>query len=74
MAKIDLTKLLKDHGTTLAGLASSVKVNKSTVTRWAQNRVPAERVLDVEKATGIDRHKLRPDIYPQPYSKSGVAA
>lgn len=66
MAKIDLTKLLKARKQTLAGLALSVNVNKSTVTRWAQNRIPAERVLDVEKATGIERHKLRPDIYPAP--------
>jgi DNA-binding transcriptional regulator YdaS (Cro superfamily) len=27
-------------------------------------RVPAEYVLLVEKATGVSRHKLRPDLYP----------
>ena len=29
-----------------------------------KNRVPAERVLAVEKATGVPRHQLRPDLYP----------
>ena len=28
-------------------------------------RVPAERVLDIEKATGVSRHELRPDLYPE---------
>jgi DNA-binding transcriptional regulator YdaS (Cro superfamily) len=27
-------------------------------------RVPAERVLDIEKLTGVPRHDLRPDLYP----------
>ena len=36
-----------------------------TVSAWAtRNRIPAERVLDVERATGIPRHELRPDLYP----------
>jgi DNA-binding transcriptional regulator YdaS (Cro superfamily) len=27
-------------------------------------RVPSERVLDIEKITGVSRHELRPDLYP----------
>lgn len=27
-------------------------------------RVPAERVLAIEEATGLSRHQLRPDLYP----------
>ncbi|AIL60913.1 transcriptional regulator [Pseudomonas alkylphenolica] len=30
----------------------------------ATGRVPAERVLQIEKVTGVSRHKLRPDLYP----------
>jgi DNA-binding transcriptional regulator YdaS (Cro superfamily) len=26
-------------------------------------RIPAERVVQVEKVTGVDRTKLRPDLY-----------
>lgn len=31
----------------------------------ATGRVPSERVLDIEKATGVSRHELRPDLYPK---------
>lgn len=48
----------------MATLAAAIGVNKSTVLRWLENRLPAERVLDVERITGISRHELRPDIYP----------
>ncbi|MGY6240563.1 YdaS family helix-turn-helix protein (plasmid) [Burkholderia ambifaria] len=27
-------------------------------------RVPAERVIAIEAATGVSRHELRPDLYP----------
>lgn len=30
----------------------------------ATGRVPAERVLQIEAATGVSRHELRPDLYP----------
>lgn len=30
----------------------------------ATGRVPAERVLPIEAATGVPRHELRPDLYP----------
>lgn len=50
----------------MAGLARAIGVNKSTITRWATGRVPAERVLDVERVTGVPRHDLRPDLYPVP--------
>lgn len=32
---------------------------------WHWRRVPAERVIDVERVTGIPREDLRPDLYPQ---------
>lgn len=31
----------------------------------ATGRIPAERVLRIEKITGIPRHELRPDLYPR---------
>ena len=48
----------------LSDLAREAKVDKATITRWARGRIPAERVLDIEKITEIPRHELRPDIYP----------
>lgn len=64
MSKADLRSFLKTKGITLTALAASVGVDKATATRWAQRRIPAERVLLVERVTGISRHVLRPDIYP----------
>lgn len=44
------------------------------ISQW--KKVPAERVLEVERITGISRHELRPDIFgPAPTSpKEGKAA
>lgn len=43
-------------------VARALDVDKSLPTRWAQNGIPHERVLDVERVTGIPRHILRPDL------------
>lgn len=32
------------------------------ISQWKQ--VPAERVLEVERVSGVSRHRLRPDLYP----------
>ena len=38
--------------------------NPSVVMNWRmRGRVPAQRVIDVERLTGISRHELRPDIF-----------
>ncbi|PZP64983.1 MAG: hypothetical protein DI604_25710, partial [Delftia acidovorans] len=34
------------------------------VSQW--KKVPAERVLEVERVTGISRHELRPDVFGHP--------
>jgi DNA-binding transcriptional regulator YdaS (Cro superfamily) len=44
-------------------LAEVLGVTPQAISKW-RKRIPAERVLDVERATGVDRSKLRPDIYP----------
>lgn len=49
-----------------SNLARLVGVTPQAVQQWtAANRVSVRKVLDVEKATGISRHDLRPDIYPR---------
>lgn len=58
-----LYDLLATKGLRPIDLAGSLEVDKATISRWAYGRIPAERVIDIEKATGIPRESLRPDLY-----------
>lgn len=50
-------------GLTKASLALGID-NPSVVANWrTRGRIPAGRVLDVERLTGISRHELRPDVF-----------
>lgn len=53
------------HNLTLEELGQRLvpAVNKSTILRWERNGVPIERVLDFERATGLSRYDLRPDVF-----------
>lgn len=73
MATCTLPELLRSRDMKLADLAREAGVDKATVTRWAQKRVPAERVAEVERITGISRHVLRPDVFgPIPASEAAA--
>lgn len=45
--------------TSLARLLGNI--SPQAISQW--QRVPIERVVDVERVTGISRHLLRPDIF-----------
>ena len=46
-------------------IARELQITHGAVSNW--RRVPAERVLDVERISGISRHVLRPDVFgPEP--------
>ena len=45
----------------VGALARQIGISQPSVSNW--NRIPAERVLIVEAATGVDRKVLRPDLY-----------
>ena len=62
MEKADLASLLGERGLRFVDLARMLEVDKSTVSRWAEDGVPFHRILDVERATGISRTQLRPDL------------
>lgn len=48
-----------------SALARSLKVTPQAVQKMcASGRVPAERVLAIERLTGVLRNELRPDLYP----------
>lgn len=43
-------------------------VSQALIWDWlnrAERVATAERVLDIEKVTGVSRHELRPDLYPR---------
>lgn len=46
-------------------LADLLGIRYQAVHKWTKGSVPAERVLEIERATGISRHQLRSDIYPR---------
>ena len=48
----------------VAQLARKIGIAQPSVSNW--NRVPAERVIAVESATGVSRKVLRPDLYSEP--------
>ena len=45
----------------IVALARLLGMTAPAVSQWQD--VPPARVLQVEKATGVSRYKLRPDIY-----------
>ena len=46
-----------------AALGRLMGLSRQAVHGWS--RVPAERVLEFERVTGVSRHEVRPDIYPK---------
>ena len=64
-----LAKAIKQVGTA-SNLASLLGIKPMSVSRWKnryKGNVPADRVLQVFKITGVTPHELRPDLYPNPY-------
>lgn len=44
--------------------ALAMGVSPQAITKWLEKGVPAERVLEIERVSGVSRHELRPDLYP----------
>lgn len=60
MQKLTGMEAVKDR-MTLARLARAIGVTRGAIAQW--DKVPAERVGHVSRATGIPLHILRPDIF-----------
>lgn len=46
----------------VAELARKIHISQPSVSNWS--KIPAQRVIAVEMATGVPRAELRPDLYP----------
>lgn len=44
-----------------SALSLKIGITSQAVSQW--ERVPASRVLDVERETGVSRYLLRPDVF-----------
>ncbi len=66
-----LERAITESGGT-AALARTINVTPQAISQW--DRVPAERTIAVEQATGgkVTRHELRPDLYPPPAGASST--
>jgi DNA-binding transcriptional regulator YdaS (Cro superfamily) len=58
-----LTSYRKTNKVSLEKLGESLGVTKAAVRYWERKGVPPERLVEIEKATGIPRAKLRPDLF-----------
>lgn len=47
-----------------AELGRRIGVSGPAISQW--DKVPADRLVDVETATGVPREELRPDLYRKP--------
>ena len=58
-----------DRESEVQRIAAEVGVSSAAFRHWANGtrKVPGEKVLVVEKATGVSRYSIRPDIFgPSP--------
>jgi TorA maturation chaperone TorD len=55
----------------VGALARKIGIAQPSVSNWS--RIPAERVIAVEAATGVHRSVLRPDLYGAPVGPSVIA-
>lgn len=46
-----------------AKLARALGLKRQAIYQW--DRIPSGHVLKVEELTGVPRHRLRPDLYPE---------
>lgn len=47
-------------------LAKAIGKTQGHISTWLRRSyIPAEMVLAIERATGVSRHDMRPDIYPR---------
>lgn len=69
---MSIQHLFIQHRVRRSALAKSLGITPGAVSQWV--RVPAERVVEVERATGIPREELRPDLFAPAHAREETAA
>jgi Putative antitoxin of bacterial toxin-antitoxin system, YdaS/YdaT/T5orf172 domain len=52
----------------VSGLARALCLTRQAVSQW--DKIPAERVPEIEGLTGVPRHELRPDLWDAPHAEA----
>jgi DNA-binding transcriptional regulator YdaS (Cro superfamily) len=58
---IDPVRLAAEKAGGIVKLSLALGLSRGAASQW--KKVPAERVVDVERLTGVPREILRPDLY-----------
>jgi DNA-binding transcriptional regulator YdaS (Cro superfamily) len=66
-----LTKAIKAAGS-IAKLARMIGIRPQAISQW--DTVPYNRVIAIERFTGVSCHELRPDLYPMPHLQVRAAS
>ncbi|MBH0088623.1 YdaS family helix-turn-helix protein [Pseudoalteromonas sp. NSLLW218] len=54
-------------------LADAINTSQQNVSNWLRTgKVSPDKVILIEKVTGVSRYELRPDIYPLEESKQAA--
>jgi DNA-binding transcriptional regulator YdaS (Cro superfamily) len=70
-----ISRALESAGLTQSELAARISVTPQAVNQWVHSgRVPAERCIAIEQATGVSRYELRPDVFGPPPAEHSEAA
>ena len=67
---MDGMDLIRARRGLISEVARELGLTRSAVSMW--DKVPAERVVDVERVTGIPRHQLRSDLHLVPTEAEAV--
>lgn len=54
----------KDEWAQVRGIWRELGLDRSAPFQWQKRRkIPADRIVEIERLTGIPRQRLRPDLY-----------
>jgi len=69
--KTGLQRAIDTLGGSQNAFAKALGVHRQSVAYWLKHRVPADRVIAIEKLTGVPRHELAPELFADYKRDSG---